>query len=240
MLVWASGFLPWVNPNLTVVSLAFFAGVAVLVIACPCALGLATPTALMVGSAWERSAGFSSAPARRSRHSRTFARSCSIRPARLPRPPAVTDVIPARDMTETGSEVSDRVPSREDQLLRLAASLEQGSEHPVAGAVVAAAQARGLKLILPTDVQAVPGQGIKGKVEGVEVLAGKELLLKECGVDCGVLDKAAAELRKRARTVLYVASGGRPLGVIGVADTVKPDSAQAIADLKALGITRSC
>jgi len=150
--------------------------------------------------------------------------------------PAVTDVIPARDMTELGVN-SDRVPSREDQLLRLAASLEQGSEHPVAGAVVAAAEARGLKLILPTDVQAVPGQGIKGKVEGVEVLAGKELLLQECGVDCRVLDEAAAALRKRARTVLYVSSGGKPLGVIGVADTVRPDSAQAIADLKALGIT---
>jgi Cu+-exporting ATPase len=103
--------------------------------------------------------------------------------------------------------------------------------------VVTAAKARGLKLALPTDVQAVPGQGIKGKVEGVEVLAGKELLLQECGVDCSVLDQAAAGLRKRARTVLYVASGGRPLGVIGVADTVKPDSAQAIAGLKALGIT---
>jgi Cu+-exporting ATPase len=107
----------------------------------------------------------------------------------------------------------------------------------VAGAVVAAALVRGLKLALPTDVQAVPGQGIKGKVEGVEVLAGKELLLRECGVDCRILDDAAAKLRKLARTVLYVAAGGRPLGVIGVADTVKPDSAQAIADLKALGIT---
>ena len=86
-------------------------------------------------------------------------------------------------------------------------------------------------------MQAVPGQGIKGKVEGVEVLAGKELLLQERGIDCGNHVHIATALTKRARTMFYVASGGRSLGVIGVADTVKPDSAQAIADLKALGIT---
>ena len=225
MLVWAATFLPWVNPNLSVVSLAFFAGVAVLVIACPCALGLATPTALMVGSGMgaERGILFRSGEAIQTLkdvRAVVFDKTGTITQGR----PAVTDVVPVAGASEA-------------EVLRLAASLEQGSEHPVAGAVVAAAQARGLKLALPIDVQAVPGQGIKGKVEGVEVLAGKELLLQECGVDCSILDRAAAELRKRARTVLYVASGGRSLGVIGVADTVKPDSAQAIADLKALGIT---
>jgi Cu+-exporting ATPase len=225
MLVWAATFLPWVNPNLSVVSLAFFAGVAVLVIACPCALGLATPTALMVGSGMgaERGILFRSGEAIQTLkdvRAVVLDKTGTITQGR----PAVTDVVPVAGASEA-------------ELLRLAASLEQGSEHPVAGAVVAAAQQRGLKLLLPTDVQAVPGQGIKGKVEGIEVLAGKELLLQECGVDCSVLDRAAAELRKRARTVLYVATGGKAIGVIGVADTVKPDSAQAIADLKALGIT---
>jgi Cu+-exporting ATPase len=225
MLEWTATFLPWVNPNLSVVSLAFFAGVAVLVIACPCALGLATPTALMVGSGMgaERGILFRSGEAIQTLkdvRAVVLDKTGTITQGR----PAVTDVVPVAGTSE-------------GEVLRLAASLEQGSEHPAAGAVVSAAQARGLKLALPTDVQAVPGQGIKGKVEGVEVVAGKELLLQECGVDCSVLDRAAAELRKRARTVLYVASGGRPLGVIGVADTVKPDSAQAIADLKALGIT---
>jgi Cu+-exporting ATPase len=237
ILAWAAAFLPWVNPNLSVVSLAFFAGVAVLVIACPCALGLATPTALMVGSGMgaERGILFRSGEAIQTLkdvRAVVLDKTGTITQGR----PAVTDVVPARDMTELAAN-SDRVSSPADEVLRLTASLEQGSEHPVAGAVVTAAQARGLKLALPTDVRAVPGQGIKGKVEGVEVLAGKELLLQECGVDCRVLDEAAAALRKRARTVLYIASGGKPLGVIGVADTVKPDSAQAIADLKALGIT---
>jgi Cu+-exporting ATPase len=225
MLEWASTFLPWVNPNLSVVSLAFFAAVAVLVIACPCALGLATPTALMVGSGMgaERGILFRSGEAIQTLkdvRAVVLDKTGTITQGR----PAVTDVVTV-------------VGSSDAEVLRLAASLEQGSEHPVAGAVVAAAQVRGLKLVLPTDVQAVPGQGIKGKVDGIEVLAGKELLLQECGVDCRVLDEAAAALRKRARTVLYIASGGKPLGVIGVADTVKPDSAQAIADLKALGIT---
>ncbi len=224
MLEWAATFLPWVNPNLSVVSLAFFAGVAVLVIACPCALGLATPTALMVGSGMgaERGILFRSGEAIQTLkdvRAVVFDKTGTITQGR----PAVTDVVTV-------------VGSSEVEVLRLVASLEQGSEHPVAGAVVAAAQMRGLKLVLPTDVQAVPGQGIKGKVEGVDVLAGKELLLKDCGVDCRALDEAASDLKRRARTVLYVASGGKPLGVIGVADTVKPDSAKAIADLKAIGI----
>ena len=132
MLVWASGFLPWVNPNLSVVSLAFFAGVAVLVIACPCALGLATPTALMVGSGIgaERGILFRSGEAIQTLkdvRAVVFDKTGTITRGK----PAVTDVVPAAGVSR-------------DELLRLAASLEQGSEHPVAGAIVAAAQ--GLKL----------------------------------------------------------------------------------------------
>ena len=224
MLVWAATFLPWVDPNLSVVSLAFLAGVAVLVIACTCALGLATPTALMVGSGMgaERGILFRSGEAIQTLkdvNAFVFDKTGTITQGR----PAVTDVIPA-----AGVERAD--------VLRMAAAVEQGSEHPLAGAVIAAAEAD--KLVMPqaTDVQAVPGQGIKGTVDGVQVAVGKELLLKECGVDCSALTGAAAELQKRARSVLYVAAGGRPLGVIGVADTVKPDSADAIAGLKVLGI----
>jgi Cu+-exporting ATPase len=224
MLIWAARFLPWVNPNLSVVSLAFFAGVAVLVIACPCALGLATPTALMVGSGMgaERGILFRSGEAIQTLkdvRAVVFDKTGTITQGR----PAVTDVIPA-----AGVQRAD--------VLRMAAAVEKGSEHPLAGAVIAAAEADQLVLPQAKDVQAVPGQGIKGMVEGVQVAVGKELLLKECGVDCRALTDAAAELQKRARSVLYVAAGGKPLGVIGVADTVKPDSAEAIAGLKALGI----
>jgi Cu+-exporting ATPase len=234
VLEWAGRFLPWVNPNLSVVSLAFFAGVAVLVIACPCALGLATPTALMVGSGIgaERGILFRSGEAIQTLKDVrvvVFDKTGTITRGR----PAVTDVIPAAG---TGK----------DELLRVAASLEQGSEHPIALAVVAAARdmtevgsAISDRVPSPraTDVQALPGMGVRGRVDGVDAVVGKEELLSQCGVECGPLNEAAAALKKKARTVLYVAAGGKPFGVIGVADTVKPDSAQAISDLKALGIT---
>jgi len=222
MLVWAAEFLPWVDPNLSVVSLAFFAGVAVLVIACPCALGLATPTALMVGSGMgaERGILFRSGEAIQTLkdvRAVVLDKTGTITQGR----PAVTDVVPAAGTSR-------------DELLRLAASLEQGSEHPVARAVIAAA--RDVELSPPTSVQALPGMGVKGLIGGVETVVGKEELLNECGVECGPLAEAATALKKRASTVLYVAAGARPLGVIGVADTVKPDSVEAIAGLKALGI----
>ena len=233
MLVWAAKFLPWVDPNLSVVSLAFFAGVAVLVIACPCALGLATPTALMVGSGMgaERGILFRSGEAIQTLkdvRAVVFDKTGTITQGR----PVVTDVIPA-----AGVQRAD--------VLRLAAAVERASEHPLAGAVIAAARdmteigsaiSDRVPSLLATDVQAVPGQGIKGMVEGAQVAVGKELLLRECGVDCRALTDAAAELQNRARSVLCVAAGGKLLGVIGVADTVKPDSAEAIAGLKALGI----
>ncbi len=224
MLVWAGRLLPWVDPNLPTFSLAFFAGVAVLVIACPCALGLATPTALVVGSGLGAEHGilFRSGEALQTLkdvRAAIFDKTGTITQGR----PVVTDIVP--------------VPGRsDDELLRLAASLERGSEHPVAAALVLAAETHGIEPTMPEEVQAVPGQGIRGRVNGTEVLVGKELMLKDCGVDCRVLLDKAAALKQQARTVLFVAAGGRPVGIIGVADRLKPDSATAIADLAALGI----
>jgi Cu+-exporting ATPase len=224
MLAWAHGFLPWVSPQLSVVSLAFFAGVAVLVIACPCALGLATPTALMVGSGMgaERGILFRSGEAIQTLkdvRAVVFDKTGTITRGR----PEVTDVIAVPGME--GAEV-----------LRLAASLEQGSEHPLASALVESARAQGLQLLQPTEARAAPGKGVTGRVGGRLVLVGKEALLKESGADARPLADRAAELQARARTALFVAADGRLMGVLGVADTVKPDSAQAIADLKALGV----
>jgi Cu+-exporting ATPase len=224
VLVWAHVLLPWVNPDLSVISLAVFAGVAVLVIACPCALGLATPTALMVGSGMgaERGILFRSGEAIQTLkdvRAVVFDKTGTITRGR----PEVTDVIPHEGIERA-------------ELLGMAASLERGSEHPLAAAVVRAAQAAGVKLLEATEVQALPGEGVSGRVDGRLVLVGKESLLAKQALSHSPMAPAAAGLQAQARTVLYVAAGPRVLGVIGVADTVKPDSTQAIAELKALGV----
>jgi len=223
MLNWAQTFLPWVNPNLSVFSLAFFAGVAVLVIACPCALGLATPTALMVGSGMgaERGILFRSGEAIQTLkdvRAVVFDKTGTITRGR----PEVTDVIAAG--------------AGKVEVLRLAASLEQGSEHPLAAALVESARAQGLTLTAPRDVHAVPGKGLQGLVDNRPVVVGKRALLSEHGIDAAPLDQAASQLESRARTVLLVALSGRVIGAVAAADTVKPDSAAAIASLKALGV----
>jgi Cu+-exporting ATPase len=224
MLQWFSTFLPWVDPNLSTVSLSVFAGVAVLVIACPCALGLATPTALVVGSGMgaERGILFRSGEAiqtLREVRAIVFDKTGTITQGR----PAVTDVIAASGFGEKA-------------MLRLAASVEQGSEHPVARAVTERARALEQTPEPAAEVTAVPGRGIRGRVGEREVLVGSESFLVESGADCHALADEAWRLRERARTVLFVAVAGRCVGVMGVADTVKSDSAQAIADIKALGI----
>ncbi|MFO7651159.1 MAG: heavy metal translocating P-type ATPase [bacterium] len=224
MLEWASRFLPWVSPTLAPLSLAFLASIAVLVIACPCALGLATPTALMVGSGIgaERGILFRSGEAiqtLREVRAVVLDKTGTITFGR----PEVTDVKPAAG-------------AGRDELLGITAAVESGSEHPIARAIVESARAAGVPFATAGDVTVVPGRGVRGLVGGQPVLAGTAAYLRESGVDTAALDAAAAELAAQARTVVLVAQGGRAVGVIGVADRVKPDSAQAIAELKALGV----
>ncbi len=224
LLVWAHAFLPWVNPGLSPLSLAFFAGIAVLVIACPCALGLATPTALMVGSGMgaERGILFRSGEAIQTLkdvRAVILDKTGTITRGR----PEVTDVVTA-DGVKPG------------RLLAVAASLERGSEHPLARAVVESANARHLELVEPVGLEAVPGKGVRGRVGHEDVLVGTEVLLTDAGIKVGTLGAQAERLRGRARTVVYVAAGGRVLGVMGIADAVKPDAREAIEGLKKLGI----
>uniref|UniRef100_A0A7C4CCF3 P-type Cu(+) transporter n=1 Tax=candidate division WOR-3 bacterium TaxID=2052148 RepID=A0A7C4CCF3_UNCW3 len=224
MLAWAHGFLPWVNPGLAPFSQALYVGLAVLVIACPCALGLATPTALMVASGMgaERGILFRSGAAiqtLRDVRAVVLDKTGTITRGR----PEVTDVIP------TGGV------SREEVLLA-AASLEQGSEHPIARAIVESARASGMELQAFNAVAAVPGKGLRGRVGERSAAAGTEALMQEDGIDTAVLAEAVAGLRKRARTVVHVAADGRLIGVIGVADAVKDDTRRALAELKALGM----
>ena len=223
--VWASRFLPWVDPSLGVVSLAIFATVATLVIACPCALGLATPTVLMVGSGMGAENGVL---IRRGEAIQTlkdikvmvFDKTGTITKGQ----PEVTDTIPAEGFTEK-------------EVLRLAASVEKGSEHPLAEAIIRKAEEEGLELAEPERFEAVTGRGIKAQIAGESiVLVGNRKLMDEAGIDYGGLEQVLERLEEEAKTAMLVARNGKCVGVVAEADTLKEDSAQAIAELEKLGL----
>ncbi|MGW0902544.1 heavy metal translocating P-type ATPase [Streptomyces sp. NPDC002853] len=212
------------------VTAAFTAAVAVLIIACPCALGLATPTALMVGTGRGAQLGI------------------------LIKGPEVLESTRRVDtivLDKTGTVTTGRMTLRdvyatgeteEKQLLRLAGALEHASEHPVARAVAAGAAARsGLPVgALPAveGFENIAGSGVRGTVEGHLVLAGRERLLADAGVE-GLASVAAlgARAEEAGRTAVLVAWDGVARGVLAVADTVKDTSAEAVRELRALGLT---
>ncbi len=220
----AAAFLPWVQPELGRVSLAVFAGLAVLVIACPCALGLATPTALMVGTGLGAEHGI------------------------LVRDGTAIQVLDSADVIvfdKTGTltrgapeltEVRTAQGWSESELLGLSAALEAVSEHPLAAAVVGAARERGLDAPGVADFEAVPGLGVLGRVDGRQVVVGSRRLLDREGVSPGALAAAAEHLESRGRTVMHVAVDGEAAGLLAVADRVKEDSRQAIEELQELGL----
>jgi P-type Cu+ transporter len=198
--------------------------VAVLIIACPCALGLATPTAIMVGTGKGAENGVlvkggeSLEIAHRIR-TVVLDKTGTITAGR----PSLVDVVPVGG----GGDA---------ELLRLAASAERGSEHPLAEAVVAGARERDIPLADASSFRAVAGHGVDAEVEGRRVLIGTAKLLRERDVDPSPLEAAAARLAEAGRTPVLVAIDGAPAGVLGIADTVKPESAEAVARLKAMGI----
>jgi len=207
------------------VTQALIFAVAVLVIACPCALGLATPLSIMVstGKGAENGILIRSAEALETAHkvdTIVLDKTGTITRGE----PALTDVI-----TAPGIE--------ENELLRLVASAEQSSEHPLAEAIVTGARDRGLDLVDTADFDSITGKGIRALVEGHEVLIGNRRLLADADIDTTTLDSEMDRLAEAGRTPMLVALDGRPGGVIAVADTVKEDSAEAIAALRALGIT---
>ncbi|MEM2968015.1 MAG: copper-translocating P-type ATPase, partial [Candidatus Bathyarchaeia archaeon] len=222
---WASSFLPWVNPALSVVSLAIFATVATLIIACPCALGLATPTVLMVGSGMGAENGVL---IRRGEAIQTlkdvklivFDKTGTITKGQ----PEVTDVIAAEGFSEK-------------EVLRLAASVEKGSEHPLAEAILRKAAEEGLELYALGQFEAVTGRGIKAQLKGEStVLVGNRTFMAEEKIDYSGLEQALQRLELEAKTAMLVAKDGRCMGIIAEADTPKEDAAQAIAELEKLGL----
>jgi len=197
--------------------------VAVLVIACPCALGLATPTAVMAGTGRGAKMGILF------RTSEALERARSIEVVVVDKTGTVTQGEPAvfDVVTVTGTE---------DDLLRIAASAEGHSEHPLGAAVVAEARARGLALSRPTAFQAIPGRGVDATVDGQRVLVGTRELLEAVDVDVGQALSRAETIESAARTPLWVAVDGGVVGLIGVADAIKDSSAEAISDLRRAGL----
>jgi len=219
----AGAFLPWVDADLGLFSRALYAAIAVLVIACPCALGLATPTALMVGSGvgGENGILFRSGEAIQTLQEArriVFDKTGTVTVGR----PGVTDV------RVRGIE--------EDELLRIAGSLEAGSEHPIGRAIVGEGKARGLKLAPVEGFAAIPGKGVRGRVGGALVAAGTREWLAELGHDLGPAAMDWERLAGEAKTVIGVTSeSGGILGLIAIADRVKDGARAAIDALRSMG-----
>ena len=203
---------------------ALTAGVAVLVISCPCALGLATPVAIMVGTGKGAENGIliKSAQALETLH--------AIRTIVLDKTGTVTQGKPR----VTDIQTVDGVTAEE--LLCVAASLEKPSEHPLAEAIVAEAEGRNIPLVPAEGFLAVHGKGVRADLQGSAFLAGNRAMMEEEGVALGGYQAAADALAEDGKTPLYFAQDGRLMGVIAVADTVKPTSAAAIAAFRDLGI----
>ena len=198
-------------------------GISVLVISCPCALGLATPTAIMVGTGRGAVNGIliKSAEALETAHNVTTVvldKTGTITQGK----PVVTDVLP--------------VGTGRDELLAIAASLEKRSEHPLAEAITAEAEKEQLTLLPVEEFEQIPGQGIRAAVEGKLCLAGNRRMMEANHVENSELFSRGEALAEDGKTPLYFARGGRLLGLIAVADVVKPTSAQAVAELSGMGI----
>jgi Cu+-exporting ATPase len=214
------------GPAGTRLPLALTAFVSVLIIACPCALGLATPTAIMVGTGKGAEYGilFRSAEALEKAY-RVDTVLLDKTGTLTQGAPALTDFIPL-----PGHAAADLLP--------LLAAVERQSEHPLAAAVVRYAEGQAAPLLAATGFRAVPGQGAAATVQGRAVLIGNERLLHEAGLALpGAAQQAAAGLLALAKTVLYAALDGQVAAVLGLADEIRPTSAAAVRDLRAQGIT---
>ena len=217
--------------------------VAVLVIACPCALGLATPTAIMVGTGKGAEHGILF------KNSEALERAHSLKVIVLDKTgtvtvgePAVTDVV-ARvpEQALAGTEIGAHAAAGSDAagegwVLSLAASAEWGSEHPLGEAIVREAKARGLSLVEPEGFEAVAGRGIVARVEGHDVVLGSLRLMGEREIRLNGLEKEAERLQTEAKTAMWVAFDGEAVGVVAVADTIKEGSQEAVARMHELGL----
>ncbi len=210
--------------------------VAVLIIACPCALGLATPTAIIVGMGRGASQGilFKNSAALELAHQLqtvVLDKTGTITQGQ----PAVTEIIVNCELSIVNSERS-KTATDSSFILQLAASAERGSEHPLGAAIVRAAQEEGLTLSEATCFEAIPGQGVTAQVDGHHLLLGNLRLMQERHVALNGLSEKAQQLQQSAKTTMWVAIDGQVSAVIGIADTIKEGSKDAVDALKKLGL----
>ncbi|TPE45645.1 heavy metal translocating P-type ATPase [Amaricoccus solimangrovi] len=213
----------WIFGPAPALSYAFVAAVSVLIIACPCALGLATPMSIMVATGRGAHAGV------------------LIRDAEALERLAKVDVLvvdKTGTLTEGRPSLTEVVPGAlpESEVLALAAALERGSEHPLAEAIVAGAEARGVEAPEARDFAAVTGKGVTGTVGGRHVALGNAALMEDQGIAPGDLAARAAELQAEGRTVMFLGVDGAPAGIVAVADRIKDTTAEAIRGLHEAGI----
>jgi Cu+-exporting ATPase len=218
--------LAWavLGPDGESLTMAVTTSIAVLIIACPCALGLATPTAVMVGTGRAAELGILISNGEALEQARRLTAVVLDKTGTITRgKPALTGVNVTDDWTE-------------NELLRLVAAAEAGSEHPVAHAIVTAARERGLTLPLVEAFASVPGHGLEATVDGHRLRVGNAALMHRAAIDIRPLSDAALAQAEQGGTPMYVAVDERAAGLVTVADTIKPESPDAIAQLKALGL----
>ncbi len=222
LLIASATFIVWAlagpEPRM---AFAIVNAVAVLIIACPCALGLATPMSIMVATGKGATMGILFRNAEAIEELRKVDTLVVDKTGTLTEgKPALTSVVASAGIDE-------------ERLIRLAASLERASEHPLAAAIVRGAEKRGVKLVEVADFDSVTGKGVRGKVEGAPVALGNRALLEELGVEAGDLAQRAETLRAEGQTVMFVVVDGKMAGLIGVADPIKdstPDAIRALHD----------
>ncbi len=215
---------PWANLNAPQLTLAFMAATAVLVISCPCALGLATPTALMVGSGLGAENGILIRSGEAIQTMKDVKAIAFDKTGTLTRgKPQVTDLVPSNDFSR-------------EELLSFAAGVEAVSEHPLGAALVEKAVAEKVSFAAVSNFESVTGQGVLGKIDGREILVGSRRLMEKNKIDLAGLPEQMETLEAEGKTVVLVAVDGKAAGLVAIADTLKDEAIEALSKLKDLGL----
>lgn len=214
-----------INADITPFTRALITMVAVLVIACPCAMGLATPTAVMVGTGKGAELGILF------KSSEALERAGTVKMVVLDKTGTITKGQPSvTDVRSLSPDLS------EDEILRLAASVEKGSEHPLGESIVAEAGNRDLTLSEPQGFRATAGNGVEAEVDGLQVLVGSPRMMLQRGYSLKEGEKFIESLQKEGKTTVVVMINEKPAGIIAIADTIKPGSREAVEELHRMGI----